>query len=440
MQLKTKPRHGKTIGVRRQLMAASCALLGAAAARSQSSGNTRVDTGPFWQFIDGMTVDSALAYYHEDGRIHAVEPIVNLSKTFADGKMLNLNGTYDSLSGASPNGALTSNKPQTFASPSGTKSNAYTIAPGQLPADPNYHDDRVAVGANLEVPLTRLTRVSVGGKISDEHDFTSATLSASIAHDFNQKNTTVSLGVDDEYDKLNPIGGAPVAGSAYALQEKVGGETKDGIGALLGVTQVMTYNWLSELNLSIDRFHGYLNDPYKFISVLDAAGNTTGYQYESRADHRTRRSVYWENRASWSRVSAVLSLRYMTDDWQVHSDTAQLHVRFPFANRGQYIEPTVRWYRQSAANFYTPWIEADKPVTGNATSDTRLAAFHAVTYGVKYAKALAPSADGTSSEFSVRVEYYRQTLDDLRAAPAALQSLDLYPGLKAILAQVGWRF
>lgn len=440
MQLKKKPRPGTPAGVRRQLMAASCALLGAAAARSEPAGNTRVDTGPFWQFIDGMTVDSALAYYHEDGRIHAVEPIVNLSKTFADGKVLSMNATFDSLSGASPNGALTSNKPQTFASPSGTKSNSYTVAPGQLPADPNYHDERIAVGAALELPLSRLTRVSFGGKLSDEQDFTSATVNASVSHDFNQKNTTVSFGVSEEYDKLSPIGGAPVAGSAYALQEKGGGETKSGIGALLGVTQVMTYNWLSELNLSLDRFHGYLNDPYKFISVLDSAGNTTAYQYESRPDHRTRRSLYWENRASWTRVSAVLSLRYMTDDWQVHSDTAQLHVRFPFANREQYVEPTLRWYRQSAADFYTPWLDANALVTGNATSDTRLAAFHAMTYGIKYAKTLAPRADGTSSEFSVRVEYYRQILDDLRAAPAALQGLDLYPGLEAILAQVGWRF
>ena len=442
---KPKPTRGKATMMRRQLMAASCALLGAAAARGQEpSGQqpsgTRVDTGPFWEFIDGMSVDSALAYYHEDGRIRAIEPIVNLSKTFADGAVLSMNGTFDSLSGASPNGALTSNKPQTFASPSGTNAHAYSTAPGQLPADPNYHDDRIAADANWEQPLTRLTRVDLGGKFSDEHDFASVTVSASIAHDFNEKNTTLSFGIDNEYDKLSPIGGAPVPGSDYALQEKTGGATKDGVGALLGATQVMTYNWLSEFNLSVDRFHGYLNDPYKFISVLDSTGNTTGYQYESRPDHRTRESAYWENRAAWSRVSAALSLRYMTDDWQVHSDTAQLQVRFPFANRAQYIEPTVRWYRQSAADFYTPWIDSDKPLTGYASSDSRLAAFRAMTYGLKYAKTMGVPGDRSGSELSVRVEYYQQTLEDLRAAPAALQGLDLYPGLKAILVQIGWRF
>ena len=52
----------------------------------------------------------------------------------------------------------------------------------------------------------------------------------------------------------------------------------------------MTRTWLSEFNLSVDRFTGYLNDPYKITSIIDSAGNTTGYVYESRPDQRTRKS------------------------------------------------------------------------------------------------------------------------------------------------------
>ena len=205
------------------------------------------------------------------------------------------------------------------------------------------------------MPFTRVDQVSVGGKLSAEDDFFSATVNASIAHDFNEKNTTLSFGIDNEFDSIRPIGGAPVPGSDYALAEKqTGDKTKDGVGALLGVTQVMTRNWLSEFNISVDRFHGYLNDPYKFTSIIDSAGGTTGYEYESRPDQRTRKSAYWENRVAWSsQVSTALSLRYMSDDWGVRSDTAQLHLRWTFSNRDRYIEPTIRWYRQTAADFYT---------------------------------------------------------------------------------------
>jgi Protein of unknown function (DUF3570) len=439
MQLKPKSAPFKSGTVRRQLMAASCALLGAGAARSQESHMAPPDSG----LLEDWSVDSALAYYHEDGRIQAIEPVVDVAKVFADGQALNFNVTFDALSGASPNGALTSRTVQTFASPSGKSKHEYTTAPGQLPDDPDYHDDRIAVGGNWTVPFTRVDHVSIGAKLSAEDDFFSATVNASIAHDFNEKNTTLSFGIDDEFDSIHPIGGAPVPGSDYELAEKqTGGKTKDGVGALLGVTQVVTRIWLSEFNISIDRFHGYLNDPYKFTSIINSAGGTTGYDYESRPDQRTRKSAYWENRVGWSsQVSSALSLRYMSDDWGVRSDTALLHLRWTLPNRGRYIEPTIRWYRQTAADFYMPFIlNTEKPATGYEASDSRLGAFHALTYGVKYSQKLPGLGNRPESEISIRAQYYQQTFDDRAPVPAALQGLDLYPGLKAFLVQIGWRF
>jgi hypothetical protein len=441
MQLK-RSHPVKTFPLRRKLMAASYALLGATAVRAQDFNGVQTDEGVLGRLLDGLTVDSALAYYHEDGRVQAVEPVVDITKAFANGQSLDLNATFDVLSGASPNGALTSRQPQTFASPSGssfTGKHTYIVNPGQYPADPNYSDVRAAVGANWNVPFTRLTNMSFGGKISGEDDFISATVDASIAHDFNEKNTTLSFGVSNEFDRLNPVGGAPVPGSNYALFEKTGGaKTKDGVSALLGVTQVMARNWIAELNLSVDRFKGYLNDPYKISSVLDAAGATTGYVYESRPEQRTRKSAYLENRAAWNQFSAALSLRYMQDNWQVRSDTAELRPRWTLFDRNRYIEPTFRWYRQSAAYFYTPWLLNSDKVEFQS-SDERLGAFHALTYGVKYEQKLHYRADRPGSEFSVRLEYYQQTFNQ-PSVPTALQGLDLLPPLKSILVQVGWRY
>src|SRR6202034_3136837 len=155
-------------------MAASCALLGAGAARSQEAHTASADSG----LLEDWSLDSAVAYYHEDGRIQAIEPVVDVAKVFADGQALNLNVTFDALSGASPNGALTSRTAQTFSSPSGKQKHQYTTAPGQFPGDPNYQDDRVAVGGSWTVPFTRVDQVSVGGKLSAEDDFFSATVNA----------------------------------------------------------------------------------------------------------------------------------------------------------------------------------------------------------------------------------------------------------------------
>ena len=425
---------------RRRLMAASCALLGASSARGQeASGRGLVDELLQWQ------LQSALAYYHEDGRIQAIEPVVNASRDLADGGKLALDGTFDALSGSSPNGALTSRTPQTFASPSAksfsSARHVYSAAPGQLPVDPNYSDARFSAGGQWTLPLTRLTRTTVGSKFSCEDDFYSLSLNASLEHDFNEKNTTVSIGVNDENDVIRPIGGTPAALSNYAAFDKTGNQSKNGVGVLVGLTQVMTRRWLTDLSLSVDRFSGYLNDPYKIASVIDPNGNTTGYVYERRPDSRTRRSVYLENRVGGDRSSAALSVRYMRDTWGIDSDTAQLRVRLWNGPKDQYLEPTVRWYRQTAADFYKAWIPStDTAALSYVSSDSRLGAFHAFTYGIKYGLNLSERLGRDSAEFTVRAEYYRQTMQDRVPGPGSLQGLNLYPGLQAVLIQFGFSY
>jgi uncharacterized protein DUF3570 len=395
--------------------------------------------------LKGWQLESALAYYHENGRVQAIEPVVSASHDYGEGGNVSFNFTFDSLSGSSPNGALPSRAVQTFASPSAQSfANArrlYSAAPGNLPADPRYSDARAAFGGSWTLPLHRLTRVALGGKLSIEDDFYSGTLDATIAHDFNGKNTTLSFGISDEADIIKPVGNTPAPLSNFDLFAREGNKSKNGVAALLGVTQVMNRYWLAQLNITADRFSGYLNDPYKIVSVLDPGGNTTGYIYENRPETRTRRSVYLENRVGGARASAGLSLRYMTDTWGIRSQTAQVNLRWWTPGRQQYIEPSVRWYHQTAADFFQPWLpDATAPATRFISADSRLANFHAVTYGVKYGFDLSDRLHRGASELTVRVEYYQQALDINTAAPASLQGLDLYPSLKAVLVQFGFSY
>jgi hypothetical protein len=64
-------------------------------------------------------------------------------------------------------------------------------------------------------------------------------------------------------------------------------------GVLVGVTQVMSRNWVAQLNYAYDRSQGYLTDPYRILSGVDGSGSVTGYRYESRPDTRVRQSLYW---------------------------------------------------------------------------------------------------------------------------------------------------
>ena len=59
-------------------------------------------------------VESAYRYYSETDRVTAMEPVLQLHKVDEEGRKIDFTIAYDSLSGASPNGAAVSEKPQTF--------------------------------------------------------------------------------------------------------------------------------------------------------------------------------------------------------------------------------------------------------------------------------------------------------------------------------------
>ncbi|MFO1295997.1 MAG: DUF3570 domain-containing protein [Rubrivivax sp.] len=97
---------------------------------------------------------------------------------------------------------------QTFTSPSGEST--YTVAAGAPPLDTASHDRRAALAATLERPFGAAHRLSLVASVSAEYDFQSLGFDAALARDFNDKNTTLSIGAALEGDRIKPVGGTPV--------------------------------------------------------------------------------------------------------------------------------------------------------------------------------------------------------------------------------------
>ncbi len=414
------------------LMAASCALLHSTARAQAAQDNAAAQP---------LQIDADVLYYKENaGRVQTIEPVVSLKKDFGDQRLLDGTLTLDTLSGATPNGAIPSRKPQTFASPSSTsltpkpgyKTTLYTIAPGNLPQDPHFKESRIAGDLDWSEPIGLDNILSYGGHASTEHDFDSVAAHAGLSHDFNEKNTTLSAGVNEEYDRIHAHGGNPVPGSDYELYEKEPRQTKNVAGGLIGVTQVMRRNWLTELNYTFDHSQGYLTDPYRIISLVDDTGAVAGYRYENRPDTRTRQSLYWVNKVALGPTVLDLSYRRSKDSWDIGSNTVDAKLRIDLGSR-MYLEPHARWYHQSAADFYKPYLIETGPVSTYMSADTRLAAFAATTFGLKFG--IATSRNG---ELSLRLEQYEQKPSDQSSSLAELQGLDLNPNLKATVVQVSW--
>jgi hypothetical protein len=296
--------------------------------------------------------------------------------------------------------------------------------------------------------VTRLALLSVGASLSDEFDYTHTGLNAKLARDFNNRNTTLSFGAALANDTVSPVGGSPVPLAAMLEvgndANKRGDQSKDVVDFLVGVTQVINRHTLVQLNYSLSQSDGYLTDPYKILSVVDpvtgnpvpgpAGSGLYRYLYESRPETRDKQSLFGLVKRDFDGNVLEASYRYMTDDWGVDSHTFDVHYRWNF-DGGRYFQPHVRFYQQTAADFYERVLFNGAPVPTFATADYRLGEFDGVTLGVKYGQ------ETRSGEWSARVEWYTQTSTvDSTALVGSLNTLDLYPDMNALIAQFTYKF
>jgi hypothetical protein len=299
------------------------------------------------------------------------------------------------------------------------------------------------------MPLTRLALLSVGASLSDEYDYTHTGVNARLARDFNDRNTTLSFGVALANDTISPVGGSPVALAPMLglgnVTNKRGDESKDVTDWLIGVSQVLNRHTIIQLNYSLSQSDGYLTDPYKVLSVVDpvtgnpvagpAGSGLNRYLFERRPDTRDKQSIYALIKRDFDGDVLEASYRYMTDDWGIDSQTVELRYRWSFEG-GRYLQPHVRFYQQTAADFYRTVLFTGSPLPEFVTADHRLGEFDGVTVGVKYGQMTS-----RGSEWSARVEYYTQSGNaSPGSAVGSLAGFDLYPDLNALIAQFSYKF
>ncbi|MBV1921122.1 MAG: DUF3570 domain-containing protein [Pseudomonadales bacterium] len=402
---------------------ASCSLIGVTGAASVSATSEAPKND--WK------VDTALLYYSEDERVTAVEPVIGVTKTFANDKVFSSKLTVDTLTGSSHNGAAVSDKAQTFTTPSGN--DTYTVASGDVPLDDTFLDTRVALTAQMKQLLDRLSTITYGANFSTEYDYRSVGINGGYARDFNQRNTTLALGLSFTQDAMDPEGGTPVLYSLMGNQEKEGTDTRTIVDALFGITQVIDRNTIMQFNYGIGSSSGYHNDPFKVVTIVDEVNDDLAYMYESRPDSRVKHSFYWRTKHHFEKDMVDLSLRLMTDDWGVTSETLDVRYRWSLSENS-YLEPHIRYYTQSEADFYVDKINSGSSTAEQVSAsykardedfsaDYRLGNLDTTTLGLKWGTRMAGN-----QELSARIEFYQQS--------GGTEAADL----DALITQIGYTF
>ncbi|NTU96715.1 MAG: DUF3570 domain-containing protein [Chlorobiaceae bacterium] len=266
---------------------------------------------------------------------------------------------YDSVSGASP---------------------AYhsTIVSGA-----STHDTRQAFDIGLTRYFSRGS-LTAGASYSEESDYISRSISLQGSIMTGDKNTTLTLGGSYTSDTINPN------------NDIVENEEKQIWSGFVGLTQVFSKNDIVQCNFGYSSGEGYYDDPYKWDDFRPR--ERTGTTFMTR----------WNHHFDGSDGTSRLAYRYYTDSFGIDSHTFSLEYVQPVKG-GWTFTPEVRYYSQSAADFYIPFdpLNPDYPIPDPLppyrSYDQRLSAFGAITIGIKVEKEIAKDW-----LVDVKFDYYMQ--------------------------------
>lgn len=322
-------------------------------------------------------IDTAFSRYEEsDGRMRVDVYQAVATSPLGDRWSVKANGVKDVVTGASPV--------------------ANALSRGQLAqirSRASIHDvrDEVDLGASYAFDQGTLS-VDVGR--SSENDYTSDFFNLDGRWDINDKLTTLAAGFGFASDQVWAV--TNVGKNQHQRVPGVGGD-KSTFQSLLGITQVLDKNSLLQANLTYTHGEGYLADPYKYALVVDPgpavvcdpeyAYTLSCYTLDSRPSNRDQFNVLLRYVRDFPELNAAalhFDYRFYTDTWDISAHTFEAAWHQP-VYEGWILVPHVRYYSQSAAEFYQPYFQTARS-DGHYSTDYRMADFGAVSGGAQLHK------------------------------------------------------
>ena len=289
-------------------------------------------------------VGFAMLGYKERGLMKVSEPVLWGRVLFDEVWEVRGSALVDIISGASPQ--LVSNQ---------------TGRPVQTLTGASVRERRYAGDLKVTRPLGDYA-FSVSRALSDEHDYHSRAFGFEARGDFNQRNTTAILGYGKSNDRVNSSDDATL--NKHRVTEEY----------LVGVTQVLSPTSLVQTTLSASRGDGWFNDPYKLTFTFFPAGLPI-VAADRRPDHRDSWAWLTRYRRHFPGAHGTLQAdyRFFRDDWGIRAHTLEVAWQHEVNERWS-VRPALRYYTQSAADFYSPVVPT-RPPPAILSSDQRLSAF-----------------------------------------------------------------
>lgn len=288
----------------------------------------------------------------------------------------------------------------------------------------------------------------LSGGFSEERDFKSAYGHASGRFDFNQKLTSLKWGAGYASSRQSAILDHDALGYITNLAYADRIKSRDNLRILagdrhdwnsnLGLTQILGKSTLVDFNFGYTRSGGFMENPYKGVTVIFVdperispdpnaliQGNLRTV-LEQRPGLRNQFAFSGKLVQYVSPLDAALHLNYKFsfDDWGIYSNTFEGDWVQPLGSDWT-ITPRIRYYSQSSANFFEPYLVSNQAFTRlvfdddgepqvitydpkklpkHFSSDHRLSSFGALSGGVTVNKKFARGI-----ELEAGFEYYTRS-------------------------------
>lgn len=227
----------------------------------------------------------------------------------------------------------------------------------------------VSLAANYYVDMVSSASIDV---ITTASPYTEERTQYSLSMDYLRGNTTMSMGytssVESDFDantyhlavSQDMFGQLTTLTLSYAFGDDTVGRSDDPTFARdnirqqygIGLTQILTRNLITALNVEVITDEGFLNNPYRSVRYADA-GSPLGYSFEQELYPRTRTSNAVGLRAKYYlpyRAAIEAQYRYFIDTWDIQSHTASITYVHPwkdFTFTAKY-----RYHDQTGAHFF----------------------------------------------------------------------------------------
>lgn len=312
--------------------------------------------------------EDAISYkfqdYHElGGRIGVEVHGAHLEKDFGTATRLELEGIVDAIAGATPSGQP---------APAGSD---------QVPLA-RLEERRKAWSGELSHQFPRVN-LALGVGNSRESDYVSNGWSVNTVTDFNQKNTTLLLGLAGTDDRIE----------VFYQSARAHKDTND---VIVGVTQLLDPRTSVTFNVTWGRQRGYLSDPYKLVQkdteILPGVSLPLTFPENRPGEREKWIALLTLNRHfPEARGTIDATYRYYEDTYDTRAHTIDVSWFQRFGEK-LILRPNLRFYDQGAAEFYyyrldgtsvVPLPGAPRPAGPFYSSDYRLSAMQTFTYGLK---------------------------------------------------------